>query len=54
MLFRSLEVLPASSINNLTNSNKFFKPQPKKEVKLVDSEDVNELINLLQNEAKVL
>ncbi len=51
---KTLEVLPANSIKNLTDTNKFFKPQPKKEVKLVDSEDVNELINLLQNEAKVL
>ena len=51
---KTLEVLPSNSIKNLTDTNKFFKPQSKKEVKLVDSENVNELINLLQNEAKVL
>ena len=51
---KTLEVLPASGINNLTETNKFFKPQPKNEVKLVDSENVNELIDLLQIEAKVL
>jgi electron transfer flavoprotein beta subunit len=51
---KPLEVIPAYNNNNLTQTNKFFKPQPKKEVKLVDSGDVNKLIDLLQNEAKVL
>ena len=51
---KTLEVIPAYNHNNLTHTNKFSKPQPKKEVKLVDSGDVNELIDLLQNEAKVL
>ena len=51
---KTLEVIPAYNHNNLTYTNKFSKPQPKKEIKLVDSGDVNELIDLLQNEAKVL
>ncbi len=51
---KSLEVIPSYNCVNATVTNKFFKPEPKNKVKLVDSEDVEKLIDLLQNEAKVL
>ena len=37
-----------------TNSENFEKPAVKSEVKLVDADNVDELINLLHNEAKVI
>ncbi len=45
------EPVGASALS-LTNS--FEKPAPKGEVKLVDADNVDELINLLHNEAKVI
>lgn len=37
-----------------TEAVKFEKPQPKGEIKLVDPDNLDELINLLHNEAKVI
>lgn len=37
-----------------TEAKKFTKPAPKGEVKLVDAENIDELINLLHNEAKAI
>ena len=34
--------------------NKFFKPEEKSEVKLVKSDELDKLIDLLENEAKVI
>ena len=39
---------------NLTESIKFDKPNKKENCKIISSENVEELVNLLQNEAKVL
>ena len=46
------------SINTKNNINtetiKFYKPQEKGEIKMIDSDNLDELINLLHNEAKVI
>lgn len=51
---KSLEVLPSTTEAGATSTLRFEKPQPKGAVKLVDAEDLDTLIDLLQNEAKVL
>jgi len=51
---KPLEVIEPYDFNPNTETLKFQKPQPKQAVKLVDSENLDELINLLHNEAKVL
>ena len=51
---KQLEVIPAIDASNQTNSIKFEKPKPKGEVTLVSSDNLDELINLLHNEAKVI
>ena len=51
---KQLEVIPAIESINQTNSIKFEKPIPKGEVTLVSADNLDELINLLHNEAKVI
>lgn len=51
---KPLQVLDASSNENLTTSINFEQPVPKEDCKLVDANNVAELIHLLQNEAKVI
>lgn len=51
---KPLEVIEPYDFNSNTETLKFQKPLPKQAVKLVDSENLDELINLLHNEAKVL
>ena len=51
---KSLQVIEASSGQNLTTSINFEQPAPKENCKLVDASNVNDLVNLLQNEAKVI
>ena len=51
---KPLEVIEPYDFTSNTQTLKFQKPQPKQAVKLVDSENLDELINLLHNEAKVL
>lgn len=51
---KPLNVLDPVEGNSKTNSIKFEKPAAKGAVKLVDSENLDELINLLHNEAKVI
>ena len=51
---KQLEVIPAIDASNQTDSIEFEKPKPKVEVTLVSSENLDELINLLHNEAKVI
>ena len=51
---KPLQVLDASSNGNLTTSINFEQPVPKEDCKLVDPSNVAELIQLLQNEAKVI
>ncbi|MAU63317.1 MAG: electron transfer flavoprotein subunit alpha [Flavobacteriaceae bacterium] len=51
---KPLEVLPTYNSESKTNSIKFHKPDPREEVKLISPDNLDELINLLHNEAKVL
>jgi len=49
-----LTVLEPITANATTNAIKFEKPAPKSAVKLINSDNLDELINLLHNEAKVI
>jgi electron transfer flavoprotein beta subunit len=51
---KPLKVVEPSDVNNASETNKFEKPAPKGAVKLIDADNIDELINLLHNEAKVL
>ncbi len=56
MMARSkpLTVRPASDVAVNTKAVKYAKPAPKAAVKLIDKENVDELVNLLHEEAKVI
>ena len=51
---KKLNVMEPVSADNTTKAVKFEKPAPKSAVKLVDADNLNELVNLLHNEAKVI
>jgi len=51
---KPLIVVEASDAEIMTNHKSFELPQPKSPCKMVDSENVKELFDLLQNEAKVI
>ncbi len=51
---KPLTVLDPVDTNAETSSVSFEKPAPKGAVKLVDAENIDELVNLLHNEAKVI
>ena len=51
---KPLSVVESTNSDNATNSVSFEKPAPKGAVKLVDAANIDELINLLHNEAKVI
>lgn len=51
---KPLTVLDPTSSSNETASVKFEKPEPKGAVKLVDPGNLDELVSLLHNEAKVI
>ncbi len=51
---KPLEVLPAVEAAVKTKIDKFEKPAPKGAIKLVDKDNLDELIDLLHNEAKVI
>tara|TARA_B110000008_G_scaffold266722_1_gene293164 strand:- start:5406 stop:6152 length:747 start_codon:yes stop_codon:yes gene_type:complete len=51
---KPLKVIEPISLENATASESFEKPAPKGAVKLVDVDNIDELINLLHNEAKVI
>ena len=51
---KPLEVLPAVEAPVKTKIDKFEKPAPKGAIKLVDKDNLDELIDLLHNEAKVI
>ncbi|MFG6686653.1 electron transfer flavoprotein subunit beta/FixA family protein [Mariniflexile sp. HNIBRBA6329] len=51
---KPLTVLDPIDANNETSSIKFEKPTPKGAVKLVSPDNLDELVNLLHNEAKVI
>jgi electron transfer flavoprotein beta subunit len=51
---KPLSVVEPTNANVETNSVKFEKPEPKGAVTLVDADNIDELINLLHNEAKAI
>lgn len=51
---KPLGVVPAVEVDTLTEFVAFELPAPKPPCKMVDAENVDELVDLLQNEAKVL
>ncbi|MDH3796277.1 MAG: electron transfer flavoprotein beta subunit/FixA family protein, partial [Flavobacteriaceae bacterium] len=51
---KPLEVVDPSGVAVKTDAVQFEKPAPKGAVKLVDPENLDELISLLHNEAKVI
>tara|TARA_B100000795_G_C22788204_1_gene435623 strand:- start:1380 stop:2126 length:747 start_codon:yes stop_codon:yes gene_type:complete len=51
---KPLNVLEPISLENATSSQSFEKPAPKGAVKLVAADNIDELIRLLHNEAKVI
>jgi len=51
---KALTVLEPIDANNSTKAVKFEKPAPKSAVKLVSADNLDELVSLLHNEAKVI
>lgn len=51
---KPLQVVEPTSPQQATATDKFEKPAPKGDVKLVDPDNLDELINLLHSEAKVI
>ncbi len=51
---KPLQVMPAVEADNLTSYQEFLMPEPKAPCKMVEADHVKELVNLLQNEAKVI
>jgi electron transfer flavoprotein beta subunit len=51
---KQLNVVPPIEATRATEDVKFEKPAPKGPVKLVDANNVGELVSLLHNEAKVI
>ena len=51
---KPLQVVPAVEAETLTAYQEFAMPEPKAPCRMVDADNVKELVNLLQNEAKVL
>jgi len=51
---KPLNVVEPQDAHTKTQAKKFEKPAPKGEVKMVDAENLDELIDLLHNEAKVI
>jgi electron transfer flavoprotein beta subunit len=51
---KPLKVVEPVAETPLTKAEKFEKPAPKGDVKLVDADNIDELINLLHNEAKAI
>ena len=51
---KPLQVVPAADVSPLTETIEFSLPAPKEPCKMFEVENVKELVNLLQNEAKVI
>jgi electron transfer flavoprotein beta subunit len=51
---KPLNVISAVEVDNLTEIVEYEMPQPKGACKLIDPENVSELVDLLRNEAKVI
>ena len=49
-----MNVVEPTGAAALSNTTQYEKPAPKGEVKLVDADNVDQLIELLHNEAKVI
>jgi electron transfer flavoprotein beta subunit len=51
---KPLEVIEATTTNHLTESIEFEKPSVKGECKMIDENNISELVNELQNVTKVI
>ncbi|MDX2430780.1 MAG: electron transfer flavoprotein subunit beta/FixA family protein [Bacteroides sp.] len=51
---KPLQVVPAVEADTLTSYQEFVMPEPKAPCKMIEADNIKELVNLLQNEAKVL
>ena len=51
---KPLDIIPSQGINAKTRDIKFNKPLAKSEVKLIKADELDKLIDLLENEAKVI
>ena len=51
---KPLDVIAPDQSEFKTKTHKFFKPEYKKEIKMVDPDNLDKLIDLLHNEAKVI
>ena len=51
---KPLQVMPAVDAEPLTGYQEYVMPEPKAPCKMIEPDNVKELVNLLQNEAKVL
>ena len=51
---KPLNVVDPVGAEEKTSADKFEKPAPKGDVKLIDKDNLDELINLLHNEAKAI
>ena len=51
---KPLDVIDAVDSEQKTKTHKFYKPEEKKEIKMVNSDNLDKLIDLLHNEAKVI
>ena len=51
---KPLEVIEPVDVIHKTTTVKFYKPETNKEIKMIDAQDLDKLIDLLHNEAKVL
>ena len=51
---KPLELIESKNFSAQAVDNKFFKPEEKGEVKLINADEIDKLIDLLENEAKVL
>jgi electron transfer flavoprotein beta subunit len=51
---KPLNVVEPEEVKVLTEAARFEKPEPKGAVKLIDPDNLDELVNLLHNEAKVI
>ncbi len=51
---KPLEVIPATDVSDGLSTREYSLPAPKTGVKMVDAENVDQLVQLLKNEAKVI
>jgi len=51
---KPLQVVPAVDVDPLTEVVEFALPTPKEPCKMIEADNIKELVSLLQNEAKVI